>query len=340
MNWHHSISDDLDVIVMERSLFEKYKNQRVTILGGSGFIGKWILSSLIHANETFQTNIDISVIATDASKLRNAYGDKINKFTFLDLDLSRLTEDFLLPESDFFIHAATSTNPFLHAKFGQTILTIAEKSSMAILQSARKYGNVPRVIHLSSGIVYPRSAKLDQAIPETRVPPDVPIEPTYKGAKIKIERLISDSAISGEICASNPRLFAFSGPGIPINAHFAVGNFMQDVLADRAIRITGNPSTRRSYMYPTDLVAWLLTILGDPRDVPINVGSDSSISIGELASVISNLGTGLPPEITNPSISADSYFPATDTASSIYGLQVKVTLEEGLKKWLKFLRLM
>jgi nucleoside-diphosphate-sugar epimerase len=338
MNWHQSISDDLDSIISETFLFESFRNKRVTLLGGSGFIGKWILSSFIHANEHLQTNIDISVISTDESKLKFAYAEKTKTFTFLDLDLSKVTASYYLPESDFFLHAATSTNPSVHFKHRQNILRVAENSSRVVIESARKFQNVPRVVHLSSGIVYPKLVNLLHATPEADIASKTATEPTYKGAKILIERMVSESVAAGEIQGSNPRLFAFSGPGIPVDAHFAVGNFMQDALLGKSIKITGNPDTLRSYMYPTDLVSWLLTILETPRDIPINVGSNIPVSLNLLAKKIANLRNPLHTEVTESFGPPDSYFPITDTASKVYGLQMKVALEDGLERWMKFLQ--
>jgi nucleoside-diphosphate-sugar epimerase len=337
MHWHRSIESDLEIILSKNSLFDEYRNKRVTLLGGSGFIGKWILSTLIHSNENFHTNIDIFVVATNASKLKESYGEKVSAFTFKDLDLSQVDEKFYLPESDFFVHAATSTNPDIHANESESILSLAEKSTLGIIRSARIYQNVPRVIHLSSGIVYPRSPKLELPIPESKLVYEKDIERTYKGAKISIERLISSSIAVGEIKAANPRLFAFSGPGIPTDKHFAIGNFMRDALLNRPIKITGNPCTIRSYMYPTDLVVWLLTILGDPQDVPLNIGNKDPVSLGQLALAISRLIQSTSIVVNQSPTLPDSYFPKIDAATRIYGLENTMSLDEGLKRWMEFL---
>ena len=338
MIWHQSVLEDLDVILGDKSLFEAYRGKRVTLLGGSGFIGKWVLSSFIHSNEFENTNIDISVIATDAGKLKESYGERTKDFEFLDLDFSKLPIGYCLPESDFFLHAATSTNPRSHIDGLNSILQIAQNSTQAIIESARKYQNLPRVIHLSSGIVYPRDSNLVQGLPETRVVPEKVKQKSYRGAKLLIEELITESVSAGEMLAANPRLFAFSGPGLPIDEHFAVGNFLRDALCGVPLRITGNPHTRRSYMYPTDLVTWLLTILSDPEDIPTNVGSDVPVTLEELANVISGISSQSQVEIAGSVAPPDSYFPSVFTARERYGLQLKVGLEEGLVNWMRYLK--
>lgn len=131
------------------------------------------------------------------------------------------------------------------------------------------------------------------------------------------------------------RCFTFVGPHLPLDAHFAIGNFMRDALHGRAIEVRGDGTAMRSYMHTDDLVEWLLTILvcGTPGRA-YNVGSDVAVSIADLAHRVARQAPH-PVSVRvlkqpDPQAAAQRYVPSIARARGELGLDVTRNLDQAI----------
>jgi nucleoside-diphosphate-sugar epimerase len=137
------------------------------------------------------------------------------------------------------------------------------------------------------------------------------------------------------------RAFAFLGPHLPLDAHYAAGNFLRDAHAGGPILVRGDGTALRSYLYPTDLVVGLLRLLlRGERGRAYNIGSDVSVSTGELARRIA--AACVPsPEVIILSAQAPGppniYLCDISRARTELGLSVTVPLDEAIRRTLAWL---
>ena len=133
------------------------------------------------------------------------------------------------------------------------------------------------------------------------------------------------------------RCFAFVGPDLPLNVHFAIGNFIRDALTADAITVSGDGTPLRTYLDQSDLAHWLFTLLehGRPGQA-YNVGSDEVISIAALAHLVRDiLAPDKPVHILgqpNPGAARNRYVPDISKVSHQLGLGVTVSLAEAIRR--------
>lgn len=319
-------NSDIQQILENEELLRGFENSRILITGATGFVGTWLASSLFEANQEFNLHLKLSLLCRDTSKISI---DDTSK------SLNVIAHDLLNPitlldqEFDFVFHTATPSQPATGGTDPAQVYKIATVGTVNLLKFVGNQQNPPRFLHTSSGAV----DRLNSEIPETE------IQKAYRLGKSEAEELVSDASIRGEIRGTNPRLYAFAGPGIATDVHFASGFFMKSALAGIPLSIQGNPETTRSYMYPTDLVAWLLRIIQSPTTDVIRVGSQEKVTILELAELILNLtSNGSISNRGNLDVARSAYFPELSETLTRYNFQKTLPLEESLVRWAKYLR--
>jgi dTDP-glucose 4,6-dehydratase len=133
------------------------------------------------------------------------------------------------------------------------------------------------------------------------------------------------------------RCFAFIGPHLPLDRHFAIGNFLRDALRGQPIAVQGDGRPYRSYMYAADLAVWLWTILVRGANCrAYNVGSEQAISIRDLAHEVAASvgGTVRMPELkpSNSTYPQSRYVPNTRRAADELGLTIETDLRAAVAR--------
>jgi len=322
-------------------LWENFRGERLFITGGTGFFGKWLLETLLYANQQLDLGCRVTVLSRNpvAFAVSNPHLSDPALVSFVTGDV----RDFVFPEGryKYVIHASTDVVAPTDAV---DLFSSCVDGTRRVLDFARQ-ARCTDFLLVSSGAVYGRQPDDMETIPETYAgAPDIRnIRSAYGEGKRCSEWLTN---AYGELYAFNvkiARCFAFVGPHLPLDKHFAIGNFIFDTLADKEIVIQGDGTAYRSYLYAADLAVWLWTILiRGVAGVVYNVGGDEAISIAGLAQRVTQLA-GSHHEVKvmtphDPANKPDRYIPDVNKAALDLGLTCEISLDEAIHRTLQWNR--
>jgi nucleoside-diphosphate-sugar epimerase len=332
------LADDLDHVLAHTSgLWEELRGARMFVTGGTGFFGCWLLETFLWANDHLRLDASVVVLTRDGSAFTRTvphlachpavtlHDGDVRTFEFMDGTFSHV------------IHAATDARPALSDRDRLLVLDTIVDGTRRTLEFARR-ARARRFLLTSTGAVYGRQpAELTHLAEDYAGGPD-PADPAQSGAEAKrVAEMLCAVYADANLQPTIARCFAFVGPYLPLDVKFAVGNFIRDALQGGPIRVLGDGTACRSYLYAADLAIWLWTILLRGTALrPYNVGSSAVVTIEELARVVAQtLGPGLEIEVAQRPIAgtpAERYVPAVTRAETELGLRLTVPLPEGIRR--------
>ena len=335
---------DLDEI-LERSRddFETLRGARLYVTGGTGFVGSWMLESFVWANQRLALGARACVLTREADAFSRRVPHVGNDAT-VTLVVGDVREAARVGGTfDAIVHAATPASAKMNAETPHIMVDTIIDGMRHTLDLAARSGAIP-VLLTSSGAVYGRQPLDVRNVHETYLGAPDQLDPAnaYHEAKRLSELQLAIGARESGIGAKVARLFAFVGPYLPLDRHFAIGNFIRAAIAAQTIEILGDGTPLRSYLYAGDMTSWLWRVLARGESGrAYNIGSERSVSIAETARVVAacveptgsialrGVPTGAVPE---------RYVPSTQRARDELGLAEWTSLEESIRRTIAFAR--
>jgi dTDP-glucose 4,6-dehydratase len=329
--------EDLDYILDHtQDLWPEFKNENIFITGGTGFIGCNLLKTLTYVNEKLNLNMGICVLTRNPDKFCRKFPHMSQKVNLIEGDLTDSSS--ILPLGGgmkYFIHGATDSirdecynNIYLY----KTIVEGTKK----ILDHAYYY-KCKNLLYIGSGAVYGKQYN-SPLLEEHQTNIDLMSKnSTYAESKRMAEHLCFLHSSWFNVKIARP--FNLVGPYLPLNKHYAIGEFIKKCIDGEDIAVI-NPAVTRSYLYTADMVVQLLHILVKGASCkPYNVGSGlitNTTSMGSLAETVRKICNPKIHITLNDQSKFDDYIPNTNNVVLDFELFDQINLEDAIKRTWKW----
>ena len=310
-------------------------NKHILLTGGTGFFGRALLRHSLATG--IDTNTKICVLSRQPDRFRAAYPELsyCDQISFVQGDIQDRNS---LPRDQIFthiLHAATDSTlgPSLTPlqRFHQIV-----EGTTNILDLAVETGATRFLLTSSGGIYGPQPDDLESIPEDWPGSPALDVASTaYSQAKRTAEHLCALYRDAHGLETVIARCFAFVGQDLPLDAHFAIGNFIRDALSSEVITVNGDGTPLRTYLDQRDLARWLWTLLLEGKaGETYNVGSDQAISIADLAQLVRDSISPLKPIHIRGAHQSKSirnkYIPNIEKAKALHALDITVQLPESI----------
>lgn len=322
---------------------QQLRRARIFLTGCTGFLGKWIIESLLWADAHLHLDLRLFVLTRSArstlasvpewmhhAALELVEGDVLSWQPTSSLGITHI------------IHGANYTNSgsqdWALRHMDTALLGLRRVLDIAAVETCRN------VLLLSSGAVY-RLHSGKEAPPyreQEKGPEDYLVEPNvYAMCKYITEMYAAAFGREHGIRIPVARLFTFFGQHMPLHRRQAMSSFVLDAREGKDIVVAGDGKAVRSYMHASDMVVCCLAILlHGKHGTPYNVGSEQAVSIRELAEMVSSAsGKRLPVRILGQVAAGNApeeYVPDTSALRALMQREPAVTqLHDALEQSLR-----
>jgi nucleoside-diphosphate-sugar epimerase len=305
----------------------------ILITGSTGWFGTWFLDYFCAADDMLDLGIHITAVSREPQAFLNRFpGFRDDaRISWIQSDVRQLE-----PTDRAFthvIHAATDSSAKGGSMTREGLFDTIVEGTRRTLDCAGP--ECKSFLFLSSGAVYGPPAPSEERYMDGQSGGPDPALPknAYAEGKRAAEQLCAMAAARGTPVRI-ARCFAFVGPHMPFDQHFAIGNFIADAVGGRAIHIKSDGTPQRSYMYMTDLVRALISILLDGvSGRTYNVGSNSALTIKDLAERVNLIVGGRGVTLANgTSDPQDRYVPDTSRLSMELKFVPAVSLDSAVAR--------
>jgi dTDP-glucose 4,6-dehydratase len=330
--------DCLNASAYQPDVLCKLEGSRVAVTGGTGFLGSWIAEMVAALNDEYDLKIKLDLYARDINEWKKRW-THLSRREDIQLCVQDVRSPFKFnPNTNFVVHAAGVPNNRVHASDPLSVIQTTVNGINNTLDAANGLDDLKRFINVSSALVAGKPNRIGALFEDDFFPiPSGQFHMAYVDAKRSAESIATIYRSQFRMPISTIRPFTFIGPYQSLDRPWAINNFINDARSGRDIRILGDGSARRSYLYGSDAAWWTLSSLINGKDgLVYSLGSAFAISHIELAQLISQRNTINPGIITNAEVkkqgNLDDFYPDTTHTEIALGVSQTCNLQEAIEK--------
>ena len=319
-------------------IFEK---KNVLVAGGAGFIGSHLCDELLKTSKV----ICVDNFSTSTEKNIDHLLSHPD-FVFINHDLAKPIDWINLPDLKKFklefqgiqeiYNLACPMSP-MH--FLENRVSILEANSLVVgnlLELATSFKS--KFMHFSSSVVYgprrPEEAGIKVAEDFLGSLDIMSVRSSYDEGKRFAESMVINYREVFKLDAKIIRLFRIYGPRMELNDDQMLPDMINDALDGKDVAIFGDERFSSSFCYIDDAIDAIMKMMKSKHMGPVNVGSDVSVNLTDLAMMIikeTNSESNIIYQDGHIFFSELS-LPDIKKAKDDLGWMPVVTLENGLKK--------
>jgi len=349
------VAEDLDYICSELSgEFVKLRGKKLLLIGGAGFLGYYLVQSLLHLNRSLGD--DEAVVLTVYDNFIRGVPEWLTALEG-DPHLTLVRHDIThpLPDSieafDYIIHAASIASPTFYRKYPIETMDANVNGLRHILDYCMRMKSEGTPV---SGLLYYSTSE----IYGDPTPENIPTPETYRGnvsctgpracydeSKRYGETLCVNFAQQYDLPVRIARPFNNYGPGLKITDKRVLPDFARDVLNGKDIVMLSDGKPTRTFCYIADAIVGYFKILLIGRNgESYNIGIEKpEISMADLADRVVALAAelfGYTGKVVKQASAESAYLvdnpnrrcPIIQKAREELGYEPKIGVDEGLRR--------
>ena len=302
------------------------------VTGGAGFLGSHLCDRLLA--EGYKVTCLDTLITGRVKNIEHLAGNWNSRFIQQDV-----TEYLFLPgDVDIVFHFASPASPIDYIEYPIPTLKVGAIGTHRTLGLAKAKG--ARFMLASTSEVY--GDPLVHPQPESYWGNVNPIGPrgVYDEAKRFAEAMTMAYHRYHTMDTKIARIFNTYGPRMRAHDGRVVPAFICQALANKPLTVFGDGKQTRSFCYVSDLIEGIFRLSQSDIHEPVNVGNPAEMTVLEFAHAIIEL-TGCTSEITYEDLPINdpkTRQPDISLAKKVLGWEPRISLEEGLRKTIDYLR--